>query len=167
MPIAPMSPVNRRTFPIVSVVTSPSQAIVPKDVSFVSGLTGDGRGLSEDLSSLLRHELDEPMHEPDHNHEAHRATEHALNEALAQERQKQQLLEHDAQARHEAILVVQIDRTYAVEMQAQEREALLINHVQSRDDLLHSEERERERLNELKHQEALEFERAEFPTSGC
>ena len=29
-PIAPMSPVNRRTFPIVSVVTSPQQAFVQK-----------------------------------------------------------------------------------------------------------------------------------------
>ena len=104
MPIAPLSPVNRRPFQIVNVVTTPLAPVV-KDVSFISGLTGDGRGLSEDLSSLLRHELDEPMHEPDHNHEAHRATEQALNEVIVLEGLTQQTLEQNAQLRQKEHII--------------------------------------------------------------
>ena len=49
-PIAPLSPVNRKSLPVVSVGMSPLRAqSIHEDVSLEVDITGDGRGLTADL----------------------------------------------------------------------------------------------------------------------
>ena len=78
-----------------------------------SSMTGDGRGLSGDLSSLIGKDVqmnvefvvEEPMHEPEHRD----AT--IDDQCKSQERQRLNEVEQVAEARHQAILEQERERT--------------------------------------------------------